>query len=229
MSDKTIFHVDKRDVKGKKVKTLRKQHIIPANIHGSIKEPIAVQVPQTEFIKLYEEVGDTAVIYLTINGDKTQHPALIDNIDYDPITDKIQHVTFKEVNLKEKITADVSIEFVGENEVPEAVVVETATTVPVEALPTDLPESFTVDISKLTEIGQSITFADLEFDKETVTLMIDEEQINEPIVILQAQAAEEPAETEVPAEAEEAEAEAGDKPGEADKQAEGGEEEKKAE
>jgi hypothetical protein len=54
-------------------------------------------------------------------------------------------------------------------------------------LPTDLPEKFEIDISKLTQVGQSVSYQDLVYDKNLVTLMIEEEELNNPIVILQEQ------------------------------------------
>ena len=64
--------------------------------------------------------------------------------------------------------------------------------VEVEALPANLPEKFEVDISSLTEVGQSITLADLTFDKSKITLELGEDvdPANETVVVLQAVAAE---------------------------------------
>lgn len=204
MSSKTTFTAQLRTLEGKKNRRLRKSGVLPANVHGNVDHPLTIQVDSLEFAKLYDRVGDTGVIYLTVADETSQRPVLIDQVDYNPITGAEQHVVFKQVNLKEKVTAEVPILFEGENKVPDSVVVEVVSSVPVEALPTDLPEHFVVDVTTLTEIGQSITYADLKFDKEVVALMIEAEQIDEPVVILQAQAVEEPEE----APAEEAVAEA---------------------
>jgi large subunit ribosomal protein L25 len=57
--------------------------------------------------------------------------------------------------------------------------------VEVEALPQDLPEKFEIDATQLTEVGQMVSYKDLQFDRSKVTLMIDEEQMDEPVVMVQ--------------------------------------------
>jgi len=90
-----------------------------------------------------------------------------------------------EINLKEKITAEVQIELVGENDVTGAVLVLTRDSIEVEALPTDLPEKFEIDATQFTEIGQTLTLADLKYDKDKVTLAVEAEELAKPIAILQ--------------------------------------------
>jgi large subunit ribosomal protein L25 len=58
----------------------------------------------------------------------------------------------------------------------------------VEALPADLPESIEVDISALTEVGNSILAKDLKLDRTKITMLLDEE---ETIVTIQAPVKEE--------------------------------------
>ncbi len=201
MSQKTTFVAQPRTLTGKKTRRLRAEGVLPGNISGHLDHSISIQMNHLDFVKLYDQVGDTGVVYLNVGEETKSRPVLVDQVEYDPVSGQEIHVVFKQVNLKEKVTADVPIEYVGENKVPDSVVVEVASSVSVEALPTDLPESFEIDVTALTEIGQSITYADLKFNKELVTLMIEEEQMDEPVVILQAQAEEEPEEEpETPAE-----------------------------
>ena len=198
MSQKITFSAQPRTLVGKKTGRLRRDGILPGNIHGDIDHSMSIQMSHLDFVKLYDQVGDTGVVYLTVGDESKNRPVLIDHVEYDPVTDQEIHVVFKQVNLKEKVTAEVPVEFVGENKVPDSVVVEVVSSIPVEALPTDLPENFEVDVTDLTEIGQSITYADLKFDKNLITLMVEEDQMAEPVVILQAQAEE--VEEETPAE-----------------------------
>lgn len=195
MSKKITFMAQQRNIFGKKTKSLRKKGIIPANINGDIDQPVSISFAKNKFEKLYDKVGDTGLFYLTIENDGQDLPVLVDDVQIDPISSEISHVVLKQVNLKEKISADVPVELIGENTVPNVVVVGVVDSVEVEALPADLPEKFVIDISILTEVGQSVTFADLKFDKEKVTLMIEEEEMTNPVVLLQEQAQEEPEES----------------------------------
>lgn len=200
---KHTFKVKLRD-KSKKNKQLRRKNIIPANIFGAGEESQAIQCKASDFAKLYREIGNTGLVYLKSEDLKKEVPALIDEIQYEPISDDVLHVAFKKVNLKEKIVSEVPIEFTGIVEIPETVVVHVRDSVEVEALPTDLPEKLVVDVSVLSEIGQSITLADLEFDKDKVTLVIGEEGEDAPVVLLQEVKEEVIEEPEVELEGEEA-------------------------
>jgi large subunit ribosomal protein L25 len=207
-SNNATFTVQPRTILGKSVKTLRRQAQVPANIHGDLETPIAVTAETIPFTKLYSQVGDTGLVYLTVGDEKTARPVLIDEVALNPVTQAVAHVVFKQVSLKEKVTAAVPIEFVGEVNVPESVLMYVRDEIEVEALPTDFPDKIEVDISVLTEIGQSILIADLNYDKTKVKLMIEDEDLDKPVVLLQAQRAEEVEEEVEPTGAEAADAEA---------------------
>ena len=192
---------------------LRQQGLTPANVYGTNLDSEAVAVDALTFKKLYEEVGETGVIYLSIDENATPVPVLIGEVQYHPVTGDLLHISFKRVDLSEKITAEIPVETIGENTVPGTVVVVVKDVIEVEALPTDLPESFEVDISVLTEAGQSITYSGLKYDTAQVTLLIEPEEFENPIVLLEELREEvepEPTESETEAAGEEAAAETPD-------------------
>ncbi len=197
---KHILQVKKRTTEEKNNK-LRRAKQIPANIYGQGKPSQMIKFDESQFSTLYQKVGDTGLVYLQVEDVKKDLPTMIGEIQEDPITDKVLHVTFQEVSLAEKIQAEIVLEFIGETDVPDTVLVTVRDNVLVEALPTDLPEKIEVDITGLTEVGQSITLADLKFDKEKVSLVVGEEGEGAPVIILQAVkeeiVEEEPVEAEV--------------------------------
>ena len=189
---KTTFKVAKRsNVKAKK---LRRQGILPANVYIPKKESIALEIDPYAFAKLYEEVGETGLVYLHIDQEEQAVPALIDRVDMDYLGNSFEHVVFRGVNLKEKITAKVPVEIVGEFDVPEAVLITVQDEVEVEALPADLPEKFVFDVSQLKAIGDTFTLADLKFDNTKVELVLseDEDPSERVLISVQAQQEEEP-------------------------------------
>lgn len=190
---KIIFSTSSRDLKGKKVRRLRVQGTIPGNVYGGGGESTPIQFSEKEFEKLYNEVGDTGLVYLEIGDSRNNRPTLVDEVQVDPVFGDVLHVSFKEVDLKEKIEAEVPIEIIGEFDVKEAVMVQVKNSIVVEALPIDLPEKFEVNIDALTAIGQSITLADLSFDKAKVSLVEieNDEDWDKPIVLVQEQRQEE--------------------------------------
>lgn len=195
---KTTFNSYPRKISGKKVKQLRRESLVPGNVYGG-NGSASLQFAEKEFNQLYDEVGDTGLVYLIIEGQKEEKPTLIDEVQVDPVSGQTLHVSFKEVDLKEKIEAEVPIEIIGEFDVKEAVMVQVKNSIVVEALPTDFPEKFEVNIEGLTEVGQSITLADLNFDKSKVSLVEveNDEDWENPVVLVQEQREEEVVEVEV--------------------------------
>lgn len=191
MSEKIVVKVAPRKILGKKSRFLRREGIVIGNISRFKVDSIPVQMNGREFSVLYERVGDTGVVYLEVEGDKGEKPALIDEIQRDPVTDDVLHVVFKEVDLSKKIKADVPIELLGEFGLSTAVMVQVKDSVEVEALPADLPEKFEVNIEGLEEVGQSITLQDLSFDNSKIELTLGEDGLEEPVVLVQEQRAKE--------------------------------------
>jgi len=165
VKEKVSLKVEKRKVLGKKVKKLRKEGILPANIYGKNVKSLAVQVSLKEFLPIYKKVGETGIVEIMVEGEKTPRHALIHNVQKDPVTDQLLHADFHQVSLTEKITASIPVELVGESPAVAqklGVLIQPLSEVEVEALPTELPEQFTVDISGLKEVDQAITVGDLK-------------------------------------------------------------------
>lgn len=207
--EKIKFVANKRQ--NKKAKHLRAEGIIPANMYQAGKESIALELDANSFLKLSRNLGDNAIIYLQVEGEKGELPVLVDEIQQDVFEKTIYHVVFRKVNLSEKIRAFVSVELIGEFVADNAVVVLVKDSVEVEALPTDLPEKFEVDQSKLLAVGDQITLDTLDFDKTKVTLILAEEEKAEDVVVALAQEKAEEVEEEVSGEIVEPELVGGDK------------------
>ena len=220
-----------RDVLGRKVKLLRKDGILPANVFGKKVKSLAVQVSENEFLKVFGIAGETSLVDLQITSGKSKKPGktvLITNIQYDPVTDKPLHVDFHQVDLKEKVTAQIPVEVVGESPAEKqgfGTVVVYIDEVEVEALPTDLPDKFEVDLSKLTEVNQSVLIKDLDIDKKKVEVKAE---LDEVLIKVEPprEEEEEPAPTEEVVEGEEQveEGEEGKEEGEGVAESEKGEE-----
>lgn len=208
--DKQILKAETRKVLGRKVKNLRKQGILPGNVYGKKIKSEAVQVSLKDFEKVYKEVGETGLLSLQVgNSDK---PVLVHNVQTNPVTGDIIHVDFLQVDLKEKVTAEVPVELTGESPAEKqaiGTVVQQINEIEVEALPTDLPEKFEVSVEGLSEVDQAIFVKDLKVDKSKVEIKADPEAIvakveppqkEEVIVPPVAPEGEAPAEGTTPAE-----------------------------
>ena len=208
---KYTLNADKRDLFGKKLNRLRKQGILPGNLFGKDVKSTAVQVKQKDFDRVFKEAGETSVIYISVEGEDKERPVLISNIHFNPVTDTKVHVDFHQVNLKEKVTTNVPVEITGEVELiklGEAVLNTALNEIEVEALPTDIPESITFDISQFKEIGDHLKVSDAKVpsdvtittDPDLVVVALSEPQKEEEIIPEAPAEGEEGASTEVPGE-----------------------------
>ena len=220
--NKTTLEAKVRKITGRKVKTLRKEGLIPANIYGKKVKSQAIQVMALDFKKAYEEAGETGLISLKVQGEKGKaedRAVLVSNVQIDPLSDAAVHVDFRQVDLKEKVTASVPVELVGESPAEKGslgTVVQYIDEIEVEALPTDLPEKFEVDASGLTEVDQAVFVSDLKYDKAKVEIKNDSGEIVVKVeppqkeeVVAAPVTEEVPAEGEAPKEGEEAPVEGG--------------------
>lgn len=213
---KTVLTAEKRTLEGRKVKKLRKEGVLPGNIYGKKVKSQSVQVGLKDFQKTFKEIGETGLLTLQVGTE--EKPVLIHNLQLNPVTDEPVHVDFLQVDLKEKVEADIPVELVGESPAEKqsiGTVVQHINEIKVESLPTDLPEKFEVDVTGLTEVDQSIFVKDLKYDKSKVEIKDDLEAIVakvEPPQKEEVVAPPVPAEGEVPAES--APVEGGESPAE---------------
>lgn len=193
---KITLKVDKREQLGKKSKKLRDQGKVLGNvvIPGKPSLPISVEIGKLR--KIYDAAGESTLVYLTVGDEKSERPVLFKDVEFYPLRNVPFHVVFMQVNLKEKVEAAVPIEYVGEFKVDGGVLLKLRDSVDVSALPTDLPEAFTIDLSTLKEADQSISLADLVIDKSKVEFVLSEDTNPEDVLLVQVQEerAEEPEE-----------------------------------
>ncbi len=185
MPEKVSFNAQKRSAVGKKAKAMRNGVSVLANVSGYVEKPVPLIINRNEFQRLYTKVGDTGLVYLHLDDEKEERPVLVSDIQKDPVSGSLIHVVFRQVNLSEKVTAEVPVEVVGETEIKNTVVVTVHDAISVSALPQDLPEKFVINAADLKEVGQMITFEQLSYDKSKVTLDVPAEQLSTPVVMLQ--------------------------------------------
>lgn len=178
--DRIPLKAEERIILGKKVKTLRKQGLIPAHVFGKKVETEHVTVPVRDFLKVFAQTGETGLIDLKIGAEKVR-PVMVRGVEHDVRTGETTHVDFYQVNLAQKVTVPVPLVLVGEDpetvKLGEAIVLQTMNEVQVEALPSDLVEKLEVDISTLKNIDDAITASSLNYDHSKLTLQIEPDAI----------------------------------------------------
>lgn len=162
-----------RTVFGKATKALKKQGLIPAELYGHGVENLHLSIPEKDFKKAFREAGENTVLSIVVGGEK--HSALVHEVSHDYITGVVTHIDFRQVRMDEKIKAHIPLEFIGEAPAVKAfsgILNKTISEIEVEALPADLPHRFTVDVSLLAELNQSIYVRDLVVPKG-VKILVD--------------------------------------------------------
>lgn len=202
--EKLKLAAEKRKVTGRKVKLLRKEGILPANVYGKDVKSVAVQLEMKSFLPIYQRVGETGIVELKVGGEPKVRPVLIHNVQVDSISGQPLHTDFYQVDLKKKVTTEVPIELIGESPAAKekiGILIQPLTEVEVEALPTELPDKLEVDISGLKEVDNTVTVADLKIPEEVKVLTSEKEILAkiEPLAEEEVVAAPPPAE-EVPVE-----------------------------
>ena len=221
--DKINLIATQRKVFGRKVNKLRREGKLPANIFGKDVTSTAIEINTKEFQNVFKEAGETKIVEISL-GDK-KLPTLIHSIQKDPVEDTLVHVDFLQVNLKQKVTAAVPLEFEGESPAEKqglGTFITYVDEVEVEALPGEIPEKFIVDVSKFENVDDQIKISDLKYDKEKITITDDPEKIIAKVEELRAEeVAPEPvaaAEGETPTEGQTEEAKESETPEESPKE-----------
>jgi len=167
-----------REVKGKKVKNLRKDGRLPAIIYGQSMEPLSITLNLRETTKLLRDVGRSSVLTIELEG--KEYSALVRDRQRDILTGNYLHVDFLAISLTEKVRTQVGIVLEGEAPATKefsAILITGLDRMEVESLPTDLPERIVVDISTIAGIGDGIYVKDLVIPDEVDILEDPEDMI----------------------------------------------------
>ncbi len=165
-----------RKVKGKKVKSLRKEGVLPAVLYGPKIKTQNLEITLKEFEKVYQAAGESSLITLEI--EKKKLPVLIHEVQRDPLTDKVIHVDFYHPSLKEEVEATVPLIFKGESKAVKELggtLVKNISEVKVKALPQNLPHEIRVEISQLETFEDKILVKDLKLPEGVKVLRSGEE------------------------------------------------------
>ncbi len=180
MSEKIELAVQERTTIGKDTKKLRRQGLVPGVIYGfNVTDPRPVQVDARLFERIYHRAGTVHLVDLRTSETGMPTRAFISAVKRNPITHAIAHVDFRVVNLRLETTAHVPIVLTGESPAVAddlGLLLQSLEAITVRVLPTDVPESISVDISSLTEVGSMIHVKDLVIPAG-VTLMTDGEEV----------------------------------------------------
>jgi len=148
---------------------LRAAGKVPAVFYGSKEKNTPVMVNNSEFVKVFREAGESAVITLETPAGKKG--VLVHEVQFDPVTSKIIHVDFYVVDQTKEVEVAIPIEFVGVAPAVKelgGILVKVMHELEVKALPQNLPAHIEVDVSTLAEFGDSVAVKDITLPQGVV-------------------------------------------------------------
>jgi large subunit ribosomal protein L25 len=187
--------VEERPEQGSRpVRRLRKTGFVPGVVYGGEGNECRAFKVDARDLRAALHAG-SAVIDLKIGGDGAI-PVMVKDQQIHPVRSDVLHLDLIQVNLREKVHAPVSVELVNGDEAPGVkgggVLEQVTRELNVEALPTDIPENITIDVSHLEAAGtmhlsevsapEGVVFLDDPEETIIATITIPTEEPEEPEV-----------------------------------------------
>jgi large subunit ribosomal protein L25 len=155
----------KRESVGKKAtKALRNAGMVPCVLYGETN-PVHFTAKELDFSKLVYTPNAHTVV-LKLDG-KTTVNAILQDIQFHPVSDRILHVDFYELKDDKEISMNIPVELTGA--APGVLIsggrlLLNKRKLRVKALPSNLPDIIVVDISEL-EIGNKLYTSSIKSEK----------------------------------------------------------------
>jgi large subunit ribosomal protein L25 len=173
----TALHVSPREAAGSRAaRRLRRTGEIPGVVYGGGEDPLSFAVQERTLRHALADAG--AVMELTVQGGGTT-PVVVKELIRHPVTNATVHIDLLRVRLDVKIQATVFLELTGVDDAPGTkdggVLEQQLRELTIEALPNDIPDSLTHDVSEM-QIGDTLTVEALTAPA-ALTLLDDPETV----------------------------------------------------
>lgn len=184
--------LEKREVTGKKLKSLREKGLIPSVIFGGGKEPFLMASEYVATEKVLLGAGYHSPIDLTVDGKKRL--AIVENVHIDPVSRKILNIEFRAISAKEAVEATTPVVVINfedseASKIYHFAMVRTLDEIDVKAKPADLPKELQIDASGMSTLDDKLTLEDIKLP-EGVEFADKEIDLSQVVVSLYDPAAE---------------------------------------
>ncbi|MBJ04623.1 MAG: 50S ribosomal protein L25/general stress protein Ctc [Flavobacteriales bacterium] len=166
MKSVSINGIARVDLGKKFAKKLRKEDNVPCVIYGGKETPVHFYAHSNEFRKI---VYTPNVYLIDIVIEKQNIKAIMGDIQFHPVTDKILHIDFIRIfdNKKFKVELPIVLEGNSIGVRNGGRLALNMRRLCIEGLSADMPENINIDISNV-KIGQAIRVSDLNLDNLTI-------------------------------------------------------------
>lgn len=145
----------RKDLSKSATKTARNNGLVPTILYGYQKKEITCLLPMIELLPLLDSMTPS-FIALDLAGQK--HRCIINDVQYHPVSDIPLHLDLLHISDKRPIRLNIPLSFRGDAPgiLKGGELAIKQRTLPVKALPADMPQKLSVDISSL-ELGEKVT------------------------------------------------------------------------
>lgn len=160
----------------KQVRKLKREDMVPAVLYTKGSKSKLLKLDYSEINSTLEKYGDRVVVQLKVGNDEV--PAIVKEVQRDPVNHKIVHIDFQPVSLHEVIHAEVPIVILnGERAEKNGWIINRQIgQVEVEGEVENIPRNITIDVAKL-KLGDVLKVADLEISNELSVLSAPEDVV----------------------------------------------------
>ena len=153
MKSITIQGTKRESVGKKSTKALRDAELVPCVVYGG-EQPINFSTPEKSFKSLVY-TPDAHTVVIELEGKKID--AVLQDIQFHPITDKILHVDFYQLSADKPVVMEVPVRITGRAKgvVAGGVLRQSFRKLKIKALPANLPDEIVVDVTPL-RIGNKL-------------------------------------------------------------------------
>ena len=164
MKSITIQGAKRESVGKKSTKALRDAELVPCVVYGGA-EPMNFSTEEKSFKNLVY-TPEAHTVELVIDGETV--PAVLQDIQFHPITDKILHADFYRLSEDKPVIMEVPVRITGRSKgvVAGGVLRQSFRKLKIKALPSNLPDEIVVDITPL-RIGNKLYVGDIKTDSYT--------------------------------------------------------------
>lgn len=161
MKSITIQGTKRENVGKKSTKALRDAELVPCVVYGGA-EPVNFSTEEKSFKGLVY-TPDAHTVELVIDGVTT--PAVLQDIQFHPITDKILHADFYQLSEDKPVIMEVPVRITGRSKgvVAGGVLRQSFRKLKLKAVPSSLPDEIVVDVTPL-KIGNKLYVGDIKTD-----------------------------------------------------------------
>ncbi|OGO76622.1 MAG: hypothetical protein A2Y23_05500 [Clostridiales bacterium GWB2_37_7] len=160
----------------KQVRKLKKEAMIPGVLYVKGSQGRLLKLDYTELHATIDKYGDNVVVQLKVGNEEV--PAIVKEVQRDPVSHKIVHIDFQPVSLHEIIHAEVPIVVINGDRAEKNgwVINRQLGQLEIEGEVESIPRSINIDASKL-KLGDVLKVADLEISQELSILTAPEDVI----------------------------------------------------